>query len=86
MPKVMNMKPVRADAALAAVVGAEPIARTEIMKVIWKYIKAHSLQDATNRRMINADDKLLAVFDGRTQISMFELAGAIGLHTSRLEA
>lgn len=86
MPRTTNMPPVRVDAALAAIVGAEPIARTAIMKKIWVYIKAENLQDATNRRMINADEKLLAVFDGRTQISMFELAGAIGLHTSRLEA
>ena len=59
---------------LAAVIGAEPVARTEVIKKLWDYIKAHGLQDAKNKRAINADDKLLPVF-GKPQVTMFELAG-----------
>jgi DNA topoisomerase-3 len=65
--------------ALAAVIGAEPVARTQVIKKLWDYIKAEGLQDAKNKRAINADAKLLAVF-GKKQITMFELAGIIGKH------
>jgi len=64
---------------LAAVVGSDPVARTEVIKKLWDYIKAHGLQDATNKRAINADDKLKAVF-GKPQVTMFELAGIVGKH------
>lgn len=67
------------SAALAAVIGAEPVARAEVIKKLWDYIKANNLQDATNKRVINADDKLLAVF-GKPQVTMFELAGIVGKH------
>ncbi len=67
------------SAALAAVIGAEPIARAQVIKKLWDYIKANNLQDATNKRAINADAKLLAVF-GQPQVSMFELAGIVGKH------
>jgi len=73
------MKPLTPDAALAAVVGAAPLPRTEIVSKMWVYIKKHNLQDATNKRNINADDKLLAVF-GKPQVTMFEMAGLIGKH------
>src|SRR5690606_39233459 len=66
---------------LAAVVGDEPLARTEVIKKLWDYIKAEGLQDATNKRAINADDKLRAVF-GKPQVTMFELAGIVGKHLS----
>ena len=65
--------------ALAAVIGAEPIARTQVIKKLWDYIKANNLQDAANKRAINADAKLLAVF-GKPQVTMFELAGIVGKH------
>ncbi len=65
--------------ALAAVIGAEPVARTQVIKKLWDYIKAEGLQDATNKRAINADAKLLAVF-GKPQVTMFELAGIVGKH------
>jgi DNA topoisomerase-3 len=65
--------------ALAAVIGAEPVARTAVIKKLWDYIKANGLQDATNKRAINADAKLLAVF-GKPQVTMFELAGIVGKH------
>ena len=65
--------------ALAAVIGTEPVARTEVIKKLWDYIKANSLQDATNKRAINADAKLKLVF-GKDQVTMFELAGIVGKH------
>ncbi len=67
--------------ALAAVIGPDPVPRTEVIKKLWDYIKAHGLQDATNKRAINADAKLLAVF-GKPQVTMFELAGIVGKHLS----
>jgi DNA topoisomerase-3 len=66
---------------LAAVVGSEPIARTEVIKKIWDYIKAKGLQDAKDKRAINADEKLRPVF-GKAQVTMFELAGIVGKHLS----
>ncbi len=67
--------------ALAAVIGAEPVARTQVIKKLWDYIKAENLQDAANKRAINADAKLLQVF-GKPQVTMFELAGIVGRHLS----
>jgi DNA topoisomerase-3 len=67
------------SAALAAVIGSEPVARTQVIKKLWDYIKAQGLQDAANKRAINADAKLLAVF-GKPQVTMFELAGIVGKH------
>ena len=67
------------SAALAAVIGAEPVARTQVIKKLWDYIKAQGLQDAANKRAINADAKLLPVF-GKPQVTMFELAGIVGKH------
>ncbi|SDN78944.1 DNA topoisomerase III [Polaromonas sp. JS666] len=67
--------------ALAAVIGAEPVARTQVIKKLWDYIKAQGLQDAANKRAINADAKLLPVF-GKPQVTMFELAGIVGKHLS----
>jgi DNA topoisomerase-3 len=69
------------SAELAAVIGSEPVIRTAVIKKLWDYIKAHNLQDATNKRAINADAKLLAVF-GKPQVTMFELAGIAGKHLS----
>ncbi len=73
---VAGLKP---SPQLAAVIGAEPVARTEVIKKLWDYIKAKGLQDAKDKRAINADDKLLPVF-GKPQVSMFELAGIVGKH------
>jgi DNA topoisomerase III len=69
------------SAELAAVIGAELVARPQVMKKLWDYIKANNLQDATNKRAINADAKLLKVF-GKPQVTMFELAGIAGKHLS----
>ncbi|MDO9405182.1 MAG: DNA topoisomerase III [Polaromonas sp.] len=65
--------------ALAAVIGNEPVARTQVIKKLWDYIKAEGLQDAANKRAINADARLLPVF-GKPQVTMFELAGIVGKH------
>ena len=67
------------SAALAAVIGAEPVGRPQVIKKLWDYIKANQLQDSANKRAINADAKLLAVF-GKPQVTMFELAGIVGKH------
>ncbi|WP_076999913.1 DNA topoisomerase III [Variovorax sp. KK3] len=67
--------------ALAAVIGTEPVARTEVIKKLWDYIKAHNLQDAANKRAVNADAKLRPVF-GKDQVTMFEIAGIVGKHLS----
>ncbi len=75
------MKPLTPSAALAAVVGAAPLPRTEVVSKLWVYIKKHKLQDATNKRNINSDDKLKVVF-GKAQVTMFEMAGLIGKHLS----
>jgi chromatin remodeling complex protein RSC6 len=73
------MKALTPSAALAAVVGANPLPRTEVVSKLWTYIKKNKLQDAVNKRMINADAKLKDVF-GKVQVSMFEMAGLIGKH------
>ena len=73
------MKALGLSPELSAVVGDKPLPRTEIVSKLWVYIKAHDLQDKANKRMINADAKLLAVF-GKPQVSMFEMAGLIGKH------
>jgi DNA topoisomerase III len=67
------------SADLAAVIGSAPVARTQVIKKLWDYIKANGLQDSANKRAINADAKLLAVF-GKPQVTMFELAGIVGKH------
>lgn len=68
------MAPLTPSAALAAVVGANPLPRTEIVKKMWDYIKKNGLQDKTNKRMINADEKLAVIFEGKKQISMFDMS------------
>ena len=69
------------SAALANVIGSTPVLRTEAVKKLWDYIKANGLQDAKDKRSINADAKLLPVFD-KAQVTMFELAGILGRHLS----
>ncbi len=68
------MAPLTPSANLAAVVGATPLPRTEIVKKMWDYIKKNGLQDKTNKRMINSDAKLAAIFEGKSQISMFDMS------------
>ena len=83
MPAKKNtafMKPLQPDADLAAVVGSSSLPRTEVVKKLWAYIKKHNLQDAKNRRNINADDKLIRVFGGKKQVNMFQMTKLISEH------
>ena len=73
------MKALTPSAALASIVGNSPLPRTEVVSKLWTYIKKNKLQDAVNKRMINADAKLKEVFN-KAQVSMFEMAGLIGKH------
>ncbi len=75
-PSAAFMKAMNPSALLAAVVGSNPLPRTEVTKKVWDYIKKNNLQDAVNRRMINADAKLKAIF-GKAQVSMFEMTKLI---------
>lgn len=80
-PNAAFMKALKPSAALAAVVGKEPLPRTEVTKKVWEYIKKHNLQDAANKRMINADAKLKKIF-GKDQVSMFEMTKLISSQLS----
>jgi len=81
-PNAAFMKALTPSAALAAVVGPKALARTEAVKKIWGYIKANKLQDNKNKRMVNTDAKLKAVFGGKGQVSMFEIAKYLGKNLS----
>jgi chromatin remodeling complex protein RSC6 len=74
------MRPVSPDAMLAEVVGPKPLPRTEVTKKLWAYIKKNELQDKKNRRMINADATLKAVFGGKSSVNMFEMTKLVGKH------
>jgi len=76
-PNAAFMAPLTLSADLAAIVGNKPLPRSEIVKKMWDYIRKNGLQDSTNKRMINTDDKLKKIFDGQNQISMFEIAKGI---------
>ena len=79
-PNAAFMKPMTPSSVLAAVIGATPMPRTEVTKKIWDYIKKNKLQDAINRRLINADEKLRAVFSGKGKVSMFEMTKLVSNH------
>ena len=79
-PNAAFMKPVMPDAMLAAVVGPKAGPRTEMTKRLWTYIKKHKLQDAKERRMINADAALKAVFGGKSRVNMFEMTKMVSKH------
>ena len=79
-PNAAFMKAMTPSATLAAVIGHVPLPRTEVTKKIWDYIKKNKLQDAINKRMINADEKLKAVFGGKGKVSMFEMTKLISNH------
>jgi len=76
------MKPMKVSAQLAAVVGNGPMPRSEVVKKLWAYIKKNKLQDTKNKRNINADDKLKAVFAGKKVVNMFEMTKLVGAHVS----
>ena len=79
-PNAAFMKPVTPDAALSAVVGSNPMPRTELTKKLWAYIKKNNLQDKTNKRQINADAALKAVFGGKSSVDMFSMTKLVGKH------
>jgi chromatin remodeling complex protein RSC6 len=79
-PNAALMKPVQPDEALAKVVGSEPLPRGELTKKLWDYIKKHNLQDANKKTNINADETLKAVFDGKSQVTMFEMTKLVSNH------
>lgn len=81
-PNAKFMAPLTPSAALGAVVGAKAMPRTQVVKKLWEYIKKKGLQDKTNKRMINADDKLAAVFGGKKQVSMFDMTKLVSKHLS----
>ena len=76
------MKALKPSAELAKVVGSEPLPRTEVTKKIWEYIKKNGLQDQANRRNINADSTLQAVFGGKRTVNMFEMTKLVAKHLS----
>jgi chromatin remodeling complex protein RSC6 len=76
------MKPMTLSDDLAAVVGKGPMPRSEVVKGLWAYIKKHNLQDPANKRNINADDKLKAVFGGKATVNMFEMTKLVSKHLS----
>jgi len=79
-PNAAFMKAMTPTSTLAAVVGSMPLPCTEVTKKIWDYIKKNRLQDAVNKRLINADDKLRAVFGGKSKVSMFEMTKLVSNH------
>ena len=79
-PNAAFMKAMTPSASLAAVIGGSPMPRTEVTKKIWDYIKKNKLQDAVNKRLINADEKLRAVFGGKSKVSMFEMTKLVSSH------
>jgi chromatin remodeling complex protein RSC6 len=81
-PNAAFMKPMNPSAMLAAVIGGSSMPRTEVTKKLWAYIKRNGLQDGVNKRMINADDKLRAVFGGKSQVSMFDMTKLVSKHLS----
>lgn len=74
------MKPLTPSSTLASVTGSKALPRTEVAKKMWAYIKKHGLQDKKNRRMINSDDTLKAIFGGKKQVSMFEMTKLVSKH------
>ena len=79
-PNAAFMKPVQPDAALAVVVGSTPLPRSELTKKLWDYIKKNKLQDPAKKTQINADAALKAVFNGKSQVSMFEMTKLVSGH------
>ncbi len=79
-PNAAFMKPMMPSAQLGMVVGTAPLPRTEVTKKLWAYIKRKGLQDAKNRRQINADENLKPVFGGKGQVSMFEMTKLVNKH------
>lgn len=76
------MKPVKPDEKLAAIIGNEPLPRTDVTRKIWDYVRSHNLQDPANKTFIQADEKLREVFGGKERVSMFEMTRLVFEHVS----
>ena len=76
------MKPLNPNNMLALIVGSEPLPRTQIIRKVWAYIKEQGLQDTMDKRVINADAKLLTIFDGKKKVTMFEVTKQVNKHLS----
>jgi len=76
------MKPVKPDEALAAIIGSEPLPRTEVTRRVWDYVRGHNLQDPANKTFIQADEKLCQVFGGKERVSMFEMTRLVFEHVA----
>jgi chromatin remodeling complex protein RSC6 len=82
-PSAAFMKPVQPDEKLAKVVGEKPLPRTELTKKLWSYIRKHGLQDKKKKTLINGDENLKAVFNGKKQVSMFEMTKLVSGHLAK---
>jgi chromatin remodeling complex protein RSC6 len=82
-PGAAFMKPVRPDEKLAAVIGNDPLPRTEVTRKVWDYIRNHQLQDPANKTFIHADDLLRQVFGGKDRVTMFEMTRLVFQHVTR---
>ena len=82
-PNAAFLKPVQPDDLLSVVVGSKPLPRTELTKKLWDYIKKNNLQDPKKKTLINADDALKAVFDGKKQVTMFEMTKLVSGHLKK---
>jgi chromatin remodeling complex protein RSC6 len=82
-PNPAFMKPVTPDEKLALIVGDKPLSRTELTKKLWAYIRKYGLQDAKKRTLINADENLKTVFNGKKQVSMFEMTKLVSGHVRK---
>ncbi|HNO71864.1 MAG TPA: SWIB/MDM2 domain-containing protein [Bacteroidia bacterium] len=82
-PNAAFMAPLNPSATLAVVTGSKPLPRTEVAKKMWAYIKKNGLQDKKNKRMINSDDALKAIFGGKKQVSMFEMTALVSKHLKK---
>ena len=82
-PNAAFMAPLTPSATLAVVTGSKALPRTEVAKKMWAYIKKNGLQDKKNRRMINSDDALKAIFGGKKQVSMFEMTKLVSKHLKK---
>jgi chromatin remodeling complex protein RSC6 len=81
-PSAAFLKPVQPDQKLGEIIGSQPLARTEVTKKLWDYIRGHNLQDPENKTFIKADDKLREVFDGKDRVSMFEMTKLVFNHVT----
>ncbi len=82
MPNAALSKPMNVSAELEAVIGKGPMPRSEVTKKIWEYVKKHDLQNPANKRNILADDKLMPVFGGKKEVTMFEMTKLVSAHLS----